>query len=77
MGADANAVIASYRDLQATQLACGLTRPAAAVQAEPGAACRARADRFHGRPAEAYGRWLADQVRELPAPSATASSAGD
>ena len=31
----------------------------------------------HGSLSNAYRRWLGDQVRELPAPSETAASAGD
>ena len=31
----------------------------------------------HGSLSNAYRRWLEDQVRELPAPSETAASAGD
>jgi len=44
---------------------------------ETGMFCGQRATRFFGRRAEAYRRWVEDQVRELPPPGAAASTASE
>ena len=76
VAAEARAAIAAHRELLIVQRACGRTIPDPHLEKDLGVACRAQATGYYGRPAGAYGRWVTDTVRELPAPSATASSAG-
>jgi len=77
IGLEAGATIETHQDLVAIQRACGAARPTIGLQEETGILCGERKTRFFGRRAEAYRRWVEDQVRELPEPGATASSASE
>ena len=81
-----------HRALQAAQRACPRPAPSAAPSGSDLGAPVHRAAlaeicastvaqpppaSAHGSLSNAYRRWLEDQVRELPAPSETAASAGD
>ena len=84
--------VSHHRALQAAQRACGSPdlpeAPAPGPDMGAGAATRALAETCaktvaktgsvaaHGAASNAYRRWTQDKVRELPAPSETASSAG-
>ena len=68
--------LGSGRGLLELQRACGAADPTVDSREDTGVSCDRRAPRFFGRRAAAYRRWVEDQVRELPEPAATASSAG-
>lgn len=76
IGLEAGTTIEAHRDLAAMQRACGASPAVADLQAKPNIDCRERTSRFFGRRAEAYRRWVEDQIRELPSPEETAASAG-
>lgn len=77
IGLEASAAIELHQALVAGQRACGAAREAADLPEETAFLCHRRTTRFFGRRAEAYRRWVEDQVRELPSPDSTASSATD
>lgn len=77
IGLATGTTIEAYQDLVAIQRACGAARASIDPQAETGIPCRPQTTRFFGRRAEAYRRWVEDQVRELPAPGVTASRASE
>lgn len=71
------ATIEAHQDLAVTQRLCASApETETAGPQEAWIVCDRRATAFHGRRAEAYRRWVEDQVRELPAPTDTASAAG-
>ena len=77
VGLATTATIEAHQDLAVTQRLCASApETETADPQEAWIVCDRRATAFHGRRAEAYRRWVEDQVRELPAPTDTASAAG-
>ncbi len=77
VGLATTATIEAHQDLAVTQRLCASAPEAeTADPQEAWIVCDRRAAGFHGRRAEAYRRWVEDQVRELPAPTDTAAAAG-
>ena len=62
---------ASGRDAGAPSAPEALARLCASAEAQP------RPVSAHGSTSSAYRRWVEDEVRELPEPTATAASVGD
>ena len=78
VASEARTLVNSYRELPGIQHACRTTGEAVRdASGVPPAACRAPAAGFYGRQAEAFRRWVEDQIRELPAPTEAASAAGN
>ncbi len=77
IGLEAGATIESHQELVAIQRACGAAQQTNGLQEETGILCGEQKTRFFGRQTEAYQRWVLNQVRELPEPGATASSASE
>lgn len=77
IGLEAGATIGTHQDLALNQRACAASGETIDLEEETGILCREQTTRFFGRRAEAYRRWVEDQIRELPEPGATASAAGD
>ena len=76
IGFEAGFTIANQKELLEIQRDCGAKGASQDLRGKPGMVCQAQPSGFYGRSAEAYRRWAEDRVRELPAPSETASSAG-
>ena len=81
VGSEASATIEGHRALLAVQRACGNATPPVDQtevdgQGNAGTGCRAQSTPVYGRRAEAYRRWVEDNIRVLPAPSETATSSG-
>ena len=76
VGFETSITIARQKGLLEIQRACGDTRAADELRENLDIVCQVRPAGFYGRTAEAYRRWVEDHVRELPAPSESASSIG-
>ena len=72
IGDEANAALERNRALLDIQQACGVAGPTGDAEESPNSACAANATSVHGRRAEAYRRWVEDEVRKLPAASDSA-----
>ena len=77
IGLEASVTIETHQDLVALQRLCGASREATVLRENASIFCHQRTTRFFGRRAEAYRRWVEDEVRELPSPGDTASSASE
>ena len=71
-GNEATAALERNRVLLDVQQACGAAVPTGDPEERPDLACGGSATSAHGRRAEAYRRWVEDEVRTLPAASGTA-----
>ena len=76
IGFETGITLARQNGLLEIQRACGGTRAPDELRDSPGIVCQVRPAGFYGRISEAHRRWVEDDIRELPAPSETASSAG-
>ena len=76
VGDEATATLERNQALLEIQRGCGAAIPTGDPEERPNLACAVDATSVHGRRAEAYRRWVEDQVRELPASSEAASGGG-